>query len=58
MATVSDAYTRHRVKAAKEVLFPGNSWWAVTLYHDSEPMLSNSWSPNQLLIMTEAFQRT
>ncbi|GFF96225.1 conserved hypothetical protein, partial [Aspergillus udagawae] len=30
-------YGRHRVEAAKEVLFPGDSWWSVTLYHDSIP---------------------
>jgi hypothetical protein len=32
-------YGRHRVEAAKEVLFPGDSWWSVTLYHDSKPNL-------------------
>ncbi|KAF7166680.1 hypothetical protein CNMCM6106_002396 [Aspergillus hiratsukae] len=30
-------YGRHRVEAAKEVLIPGDSWWSVTLYHDSIP---------------------
>jgi hypothetical protein len=45
-------YGRHRVQAAKEVLFPGDSWWSVTLYHDSELMPSNSGSHNQLLINT------
>jgi hypothetical protein len=32
-------YGRHRVEAAKEVLFPGDSWGSVTLYHDSKPNL-------------------
>jgi hypothetical protein len=35
-------YGRHRVEAAKEVLFPGDTWWSVTLYHDSKLKVSYS----------------